>query len=66
MVRQGGNTSAEEHEGKAKGGEAMLARFVGICCGRRSGVEACLEGMCPQKNVGVEHTVSKLDEDCWC
>ena len=45
-------------------GHAVLARLVWDCCGRRPGIEAWMEGACPQDNMGAEHTVSKLGSEC--
>lgn len=46
-------------------GHAVLTRLVWACCGRRPGIEAWMEGACPQDNTGAEHTVSKLGSECW-
>lgn len=43
----------------------VLARFKQVCCRRGPGVEVCLDGVCPQGNMDMGCTVSKLGSECW-
>ena len=57
--RQAGLEEVEpqSHEGT---GHMVLARFVLLCCGRRTRAEGWPEGACAQESMWVGHTISKI------